>query len=266
MWIAAQNGHADVCKLLLKNRAEVDSICSEMSMTPLLIAARNGHTDVCNLLLDNSANIEATNKQDETPLFMAARHNHPKVCKLLLDSGANANHGVKFRITPLRIAAERGYLDVCTILLDKKYGVNINSAEEKCNTTPLWIATEKEHINICRLLLNKGADRDHPRCDGKKPLHVALETRNEHLIALFLEKEGHTTSKNVIEGIEGEDESIDKDFAKLGVNQSAKNVDNHQPSSRKYPFNEWKKENVGILTNTSNSTLWQGVRVPNLVY
>ena len=66
--------------------------------------------------------------------------------------------------------------------------------------------------------------------------------------------------------IEGEDESIDKDFAKLGVNQSAKNVDNHQPSSRKYPFNEWKKENVGILTNTSNSTLWQGVRVPNLVY
>lgn len=43
--VAAENGHLDVCRVLIKNRAEVGARCPN-GRTPLHLAARNGHTEL----------------------------------------------------------------------------------------------------------------------------------------------------------------------------------------------------------------------------
>ena len=51
--MAAQNGHIDVCALLLENNAHANQQNND-AVSPLEITATNGHAaDVCNLLIEN---------------------------------------------------------------------------------------------------------------------------------------------------------------------------------------------------------------------
>lgn len=59
-------------------------------MIPLLyIASQNGHADVVKLLMDNRAKIETPNKNGATPLFIASQEGHANVVKILVADGAN---------------------------------------------------------------------------------------------------------------------------------------------------------------------------------
>ena len=49
---AAQNGHFEVCKLIIEN-TEVKNPKGYFGWTPLHNAARNGHFEVSKLILDN---------------------------------------------------------------------------------------------------------------------------------------------------------------------------------------------------------------------
>lgn len=70
LYIAAQEGHLEVVKLLLVKGANTRST----GATALYIASQNGHLEVVGLLLDKGANIEAALSVGETPLYISA-HN-----------------------------------------------------------------------------------------------------------------------------------------------------------------------------------------------
>ena len=59
-----------------------------MGATPLYIAAQNGHLEVARLLLDATADKDKAMNMGATPLFVAAQNGHLEVARLLLDATA----------------------------------------------------------------------------------------------------------------------------------------------------------------------------------
>ena len=70
---AARKGHTEVVKVLLDNKADVNTSRYTDGVTPLYIAAQVGHIEVVKLLLDNKADVNVGCSDDGvTPLYMAA--------------------------------------------------------------------------------------------------------------------------------------------------------------------------------------------------
>lgn len=80
--IAAGNGHLDVVKALLKNKAQVDKTDS-FQMTPLMAAAANGSLDVVEFLLASGANPKAKDKDGKDVLAAAKEGENEQVIKLI---------------------------------------------------------------------------------------------------------------------------------------------------------------------------------------
>jgi len=64
--VAAENGHVEVFRELLKHRAFVN-IASKKSSKILKIAAENGHVDIIRELLKIGASVKISNKRGWTP-------------------------------------------------------------------------------------------------------------------------------------------------------------------------------------------------------
>ncbi|MFD2784536.1 ankyrin repeat domain-containing protein [Hymenobacter rubripertinctus] len=80
--IAASNGHLDVVKALLKNKAQIDKTDS-FAMTPLMAAAANGSLDVVEFLLASGANPKARDKDGKDVLAAAKEGENEAVIKLI---------------------------------------------------------------------------------------------------------------------------------------------------------------------------------------
>ena len=83
-WAALDGGQADVCKLLLDNKAIV-----HWEKNPLNVAASRGHVDVCKLLKNFGASVNKFDDRDKTPLLVAAKRGHIDICILLEDHHAD---------------------------------------------------------------------------------------------------------------------------------------------------------------------------------
>jgi ankyrin repeat protein len=128
--------------------------------------------------------------------------------KLLLAAGADANVLVGSR-TVLHWAAEEGHQDIAEILVVS--GADVNAHELNYGKTPAEFAMAKDHSEIAKMLIDKGAhipplhftlymkDRDKARSliqegadvngrtsYGTAPLHVAVSSMLEQLVALLI--------------------------------------------------------------------------------
>ena len=113
---AARKGHAEVVKVLLDNKADVNASDTD-GVTPLYIAARNGHIDVVKLLLDNKADVNASRHTDgDTPLYMAAQNGHIDVVKLLLAKKATVNASRADGDKPIDAAQRNNHLEIVKLL------------------------------------------------------------------------------------------------------------------------------------------------------
>ena len=99
LMIAAENGHADAVRFLLKSGANVRERSADTFLggaTPLHYAARAGRVDVMKILIEAGAEVTAAGEDsagDETgtPLHLAAQEGHARAVKLLLAHGAKAD-------------------------------------------------------------------------------------------------------------------------------------------------------------------------------
>lgn len=57
--------------------------------TPLMFAAEQGHADICALLIQNGAMVNATDTYNQTALHFACKRLHPAVCTVLMENGAD---------------------------------------------------------------------------------------------------------------------------------------------------------------------------------
>lgn len=105
------------------------------------------------LLANKLTDVDISNKFGETPLMIASIDgNLPLVKTLVLQKKAQVDH---VGWTPLHYASSRGQMEVAQFLIAN--GAIVDSLSPG-NTTPLMMAVQSGNENLVKLLLDKGAD------------------------------------------------------------------------------------------------------------
>jgi ankyrin repeat protein len=84
--IASAAGHEGLVAVLVKGGAPLDQVSNDN--TALFLAARNGHLEVCRLLVEAGAGLEYKRQGESTAVFIAAKCGFVKVVRYLIDAGA----------------------------------------------------------------------------------------------------------------------------------------------------------------------------------
>lgn len=172
--LAAQNGNADIVKILLAYGVPVD-LDHEIWGTPLHLASQSGSVETVQLLLDAGADINRlTLTKHQSPLQIAAETSQHPVVQLLLERGALPNHGRNHRA--LHSAAEMGAFNVVQLLLD--HGAEIDALNNS-ERTALHLAARDGYGAVAALLVSVGANLD-LRDDTRRMSALDHACRNGH--------------------------------------------------------------------------------------
>ncbi len=178
-------------------------------MTPLSFACAEGHLDMVRLLLDNRASIEFPG-DTLTTLWLAARRGNSDIIKRLIRQSTTTQGKVKTqqfidRVIPkfdhsaLYEAAWSGSVDAIATLLDN----NAMYAGDWTSINPLHIATIENRLEVVRFLLERHEQNrirgdfstDSGDINGKTPLIYAIEHNHRAVFEILLEH-GANTSAN----------------------------------------------------------------------
>lgn len=88
LYVAAQNGHIDICRALLHAGANVD-LARNTKASPLFIATQQNNLDIMRLLLQHGAHVDSQNEQGCSPYVLACYLGFADAALMLLDAGAD---------------------------------------------------------------------------------------------------------------------------------------------------------------------------------
>ena len=155
--------HGDVDGVItaLTQRGRV-TVRSPQGITPLLAAAQNGHSDICGLLLEHGSNVnEVEPTTQQTALHLAAGEGHNELVEALLSWGAEVNQQNHVGSTPLHWACLEGHL-LCVLTL-LKAGASTTLPGD-FGQLPIHSAAEHNRVEIVRTLLERGCSPDMVSC------------------------------------------------------------------------------------------------------
>nr|XP_013805316.1 PREDICTED: ankyrin repeat and SOCS box protein 3 isoform X2 [Apteryx mantelli mantelli] len=183
--LSASHGCVESVSILLEAGADPNEVTTEAT-TPLFLAVENGHLGIVKLLLQHGANINGHHSWSGwNSLHQASFQGYTEIIKILLEQGANKECEDDFGITPLFVAAQYGKLESLRILVS--YGANIN-CQAKDRATPLLIAVQEGHAKCVELLLSEGADPN-LYCNEEEwqlPIHAAAEMGHKNILELLI--------------------------------------------------------------------------------
>jgi ankyrin repeat protein len=198
-FVAAENGHANVCRILLEMCDPHLDISDEFQWGILFHAAQNGHVDVVHLLTEFSEPGNSCDHLGRTALSYAAENGHLEIVQLLLRENAESGNSRDLSgRAPLSYAAEKGHFEIVQELVIKS-DVGCSS-HDLSSRPPLFYAVENGNIEVVQQLLENGADVTAKDNNGETALHVAAYNRHES---------GHQSGDE--NGDESEDENEDED-------------------------------------------------------
>jgi len=136
----------------------------------LNLAIKDKSNDVISFLLTNQAtDVDISNKFGETPLMIASIDGNLPVVKALVQGrNAQLDH---IGWTPLHYASSRGHLEVAQYLLANG---SIVDSMSPGNTTPLMMAVQSGNEQLVKLLLDKGADIQLRNANGLTAIDIAV--------------------------------------------------------------------------------------------
>ena len=150
---AAKSDDASEVKSLLKKGVNPNTV--DANGSPMLVlATREKSLKVIDVLLgDKNIDVDLSDKNGETPLMMASIDgNLPLVKTLVINHKAQLDH---IGWTPLHYACAKGQLEVAQFLIAN--GAIVDSMSLG-NTTPLMMAVQSGNEKLIKLLLDKDAD------------------------------------------------------------------------------------------------------------
>ena len=182
LYYAAQNGHLDICQIIiLESKSGDKNPVNKYGLTPLHGAARNGHTEVYQLIMTYAEDKNPKGTFDgTTPLHQAAVNGHMEICKLIVEKVENKNPADNKGSTPLHKAAKNGHIEIFHLIVT--YVVDRNPRADN-GWTPLHYAAEGNHIDICKLILESIEDKMPKTQDGTTPLTLA--SKNDHFELVY---------------------------------------------------------------------------------
>ncbi|XP_052262259.1 ankyrin repeat domain-containing protein 17-like isoform X2 [Dreissena polymorpha] len=179
--LACCGGFLDVADFLISAGADIELGCS----TPLMEAAQEGHLELVKYLLKYKANVNATTGTNDTALTYACENGHTDVADVLLQHGAVLEHESEGGRTPLMKAARAGHL--CTVQFLISRGADVNRQTTTNDHTVLSLACAGGHYAVVELLLAFGADPTHKLKDGSTMVIEAAKGGHTTVVKLLLE-------------------------------------------------------------------------------
>jgi hypothetical protein len=86
------------------------------AQSPLYFAAQNGHVEICRVLIEQGADVNQHDVNGFGPLYMACLKGHVACARVLIDAGAYA---ADFNQEILLVAHEKGHKDVVKLLIEE---------------------------------------------------------------------------------------------------------------------------------------------------
>lgn len=117
--------------------------------SPLYVAAQQGHFEIAKYLLKNGAAADMPDYNKETALFKATRRNSVEIVKLLIQNGANVNAINQWGDSCLLIACEYGYGSIVQCLLENNAVATIRNRKGE---TPLSVARICNYATVMDIL------------------------------------------------------------------------------------------------------------------
>lgn len=145
---ASKFGKAEIVRLLSSNKQLLDSK-TKNGGTPLMIASDEGHQEVCEVLLKCNANPFAVDEANWNAMHLAADAGKMEMIKILLAYKGLIDSKTKQGTTPLMIAAQKGHLETCEVLL--KANANLIETNE-FGENVMHFAAKAGKTNVIQLL------------------------------------------------------------------------------------------------------------------
>ncbi|KAK9890747.1 hypothetical protein WA026_012095 [Henosepilachna vigintioctopunctata] len=200
--IAAAQGSVTVIEELMKfDRQGVINARNKMTdATPLQIAAEGGHAEVVKALVRAGASVNDENKSGFTAAHLAAQNGHGQVLEVLRSSNTLKLTSKKLGVTPLHVAAYFGQADTVRELLTHVPGTVKSEAPSgeplvpvlgnESGLTPLHLAAFSGNENVVRLLLNSaGVQVDAASHEnGYNSMHLACYGGHVTVVGLLLSR------------------------------------------------------------------------------
>ncbi|XP_077121107.1 ankyrin repeat domain-containing protein 26 isoform X2 [Ranitomeya variabilis] len=189
---AASSG--DVARLRqLLPKQDVNQVDKE-SRTPLHLACANGHLDVVKLLVENKAKLNACDNDGRSPVMKAIQCQHEPCATVLLEHRADPNVVDINENAALHLAALIPSMSIAVQLLE--HGANIN-AMNKDGCTPLILAVTENHQEMMELLVKEGADLNLRDSNGRTPLMIAASNGHISLVKYLLQNNADSSIKDL---------------------------------------------------------------------
>jgi len=180
---AAYKGKTEIVQFLSVHKQLIDSKI-KAGNTSLMLAAQEGHKEVCELLLKEGANPLATQENGWNAMHWAANKGKTEIVQFLSVDKQLMNSKTKKGNSSLTLAAQEGHLDTCEVLL--KAGADPVATDEKEKNAMLLLAAKGGHYQACQVLLKAGADYTVKDLLGRNALHLAVEKGNKPTVQLFV--------------------------------------------------------------------------------
>jgi ankyrin repeat protein len=178
---AASTGNLAATKAALLVGARVNA-SNEWGSTPVLLAAQEGHADVVRTLLRAGALADGRGGA-MTPLAAAALGGHTEVVKLLLASGAQTDTSTETGEPALLLAVRMNRLGAAAALLEAGASLQVRNRQ---GDGLCMVAIAENFPEMLALLLQHGASPNSPDRDGLTPLYWAEYLQRDALVALLL--------------------------------------------------------------------------------
>ncbi|XP_057801053.1 uncharacterized protein LOC131016380 isoform X2 [Salvia miltiorrhiza] len=211
---AAEVGHFDICRFLIKIVKVYINAWTYKRDTPLIEAAKGEHVKLVEYLIKQGASISSGNSKGYTALHYAVLKDNRELMKLLVIKGARIDAD-SMEGTPLQIASSRGNVEIVKFLLshdampnlgylvwesplvcaikshsfecmDALLKVHRNHASYFIGFSPLSYAAKEGNARFLKSLLDAGADPNSPFTGHVKPIEDAALAHNRECVEILL--------------------------------------------------------------------------------
>jgi len=197
---AAQNGHSQVVKLLIKGRggrlldlarfksqrgAEIDSV-DNFHRTPLSYAVLSQHRPIVELLLQAGAQADREDKSKGSPISYAICSGDEAILRLFQDANPKKTEPASQLTRRLLLSAIDHNDDYLVKRLLETGLVDVNAPLGTLKWTPLYLAVFRGNMTILKLLIDIGKADVNAVCFGWSPIRNAIVQYNADLVRLLL--------------------------------------------------------------------------------
>lgn len=187
LMVAAQDGHINIVRFLLRNGADVNAMSKGGGATPLIVACTMGHIEIVKMLIEKGANVNLQKEGRRSALVQAAIGGHVEIVNILLEEGANVRVVGGRGFTALMAASFSGKKEIFRAFVERGAGEDVN-LNRLHGQTALSLATMNGHTEIVNDLLALGADINAVMAKDYTLLMMAATSGNIALLQTLKEK------------------------------------------------------------------------------